>query len=483
VRYDRDIATSVIARLRERRDANHGRLPDGELARAAAFLEVAAPSLSRWVTSGVPPARRHMPSYDLQLDDEARAVLYQMNSSRAAAHAELVRLRGNDAPGLRKLQRAFRRMPEAAQAAIELGEKGWRQHRPVQQYEAEFRNQHWQADHQDLEIWVKPPGKHTKPVRPWLTIFVDCYSRAIMSYVVSLRPNQGHVLAGLGAAIRLRDGHGPFHGVPGWLTLDRGMENVADSVIEAIVMLRMTAMPTLPRHPEHNGKVERLHATITSMFLASLPGYIGGAKERDKKLSAGEFVFPLDVLLEELAKWVLSYNCERPHSALDGLTPLEAWNDDTTPISVPPDAMLRRYLLKGETRKVRRAVIEFDNRFYIARLLPGLEGRTVEIRYDPNDDFELEVYDGETWIDTAVQRDRATQTQTDDWVQAHQEIAEQHRRDKAAARKRARRRHKAMIDGSPSVETTNVPTTMPSAAREKRRREARRRALNRPLRK
>lgn len=78
--------------------------------------------------------------------------------------------------GLQKLQRAFRRMPEAAQAAIELGDKGWRQHRPVQQYEAEFRNQHWQADHQDLEIWVKPPGKHTKPVRPWLTIFVDCYS-------------------------------------------------------------------------------------------------------------------------------------------------------------------------------------------------------------------------------------------------------------------------------------------------------------------
>ena len=454
---DREIAESVVERLRGRRDANHGRLPDGELSRAADLLGVPSPSLSRWVTSGVPAALRRMPCYDLQQDGEAREVLYEKNDSRAAAHAELVRLRGHDAPTLRTFQRAFRRMPEAVQAAIEYGDDGWRQHRPVQQYEAEFRNQHWQADHQDLEIWVKPPGKHVNEVRPWLTIFVDCYSRAIMSYVVSLRPNQGHVLAGLGAAIRLRDGHGPFHGVPGWITLDRGMENVADAVIEAIVMLRMTAMPTLPRHPEHNGKVERLHATITSMFLASLPGYIGGAKERDKTLTAGDFVLPLDVFLEELATWVLSYNCERPHSALDGLTPLEAWNDDTTPISVPADAMLRRYLLKGKSRKVRRGVIEFDNRFYIARLLPGLEGRTVEIRYDPNDDFELEVYDGEMWIDTAVQRDRATPTQTDDWVQAHQEIADQHRRDKAAARKRAKRRHKAMIDGSPSVETTNVP--------------------------
>jgi len=482
VNYDRDIAASVVERLRERREANHGRLPDGELTRAADFLGVAAPSLSRWVTSGVPAPRRRMPCYELQHDEEAREVLYEKNKSRSAAHAEIVRLRGQDAPTLRTLQRAFRRMPEAAQAAIEYGDDGWRQHRPVQQYEADFRNQHWQADHQDLEIWVKPPGKHVKAVRPWLTIFVDCYSRAIMSYVVSLRPNQGHVLAGLGAAIRLRDGHGPFHGVPGWLTLDRGMENVADAVIEAIVMLRMTAMPTLPRHPEHNGKVERLHATITSMFLASLPGYIGGAKERDKTLSVGDFVLPLDVLLEELAKWVLFYNCERPHSALDGLTPLEVWNDDPTPISMPPDAMLRRYLLKGETRKVRRGVLEFKHRPYIARILPRHEGRRFEIRYDPNDDFELEVYDGEKWIGTAVQRDRATDAQVDDWVEAHQELAEQHRRDKAAARKRAKRRHRAMIDGSPSVETTNVPMRTPSAAREQRRREARRRALNRPLR-
>ena len=479
MRYDREIAETVVETLRERRDANHRRLPDGELARAADFLGVPSPTLSRWVTSGVPPARRRMPRYDLQRDDEARELVYEKNTSRSLAHAELVRLRGENAPSLRTLQRAFRRMPSGAQAALEQGDDGWRSHQPAERYEAAFRNAHWQADHQDMEIFVKPPGKHEKPVRPWLTVFVDCYSRAIMSYVVSMRPNQGHVLAGLGAAIRRREGEGPFHGVPGWITLDRGMENVADSVIEAIVMLRMTAMPTLPRHPEHNGKVERLHWTITSMFLADLPGYTGGAKERNKTLTAGNFVLPLDVLLEELAKWVRFYNCERPHKSLDGLTPLDAWNDDPTPISMPPEPMLRRYLLKGETRKVRRSVIEFHKRVYIGRELPGHEGRRLEIRYDPNNDFELEIYDGKTWIETAVQKDRATAAQTDEWIEAHQQIAEQHRRDKAAARRRARRRRNAMVDGSPSVDTTNVPMKTPSAAREKRRREARKRALER----
>jgi putative transposase len=248
------------------------------------------------------------------------------------------------------------------------------------------------------------------------------------------------------------------------------MENVADAVIEALVMPRMTAMPTLPCHPEHNGKVERLHGTITSMFLASLPGYTGGAKERDKTLTAGQFALPLDVLLAELATWVRSYNCDRPHRSLGGLTPL---------VSRPDDALLRRYLLKGQQRKVRRGAITFKHREYVARMLPGYEGRGVEIRYDPNDGFELELYDGERWIGTAVQRERATEEQIDEWVHAHEELAEQHRRDKAAARKRARRRHRAMIDGSPSVETTNVPAMTPGAARDRRRRDARKRALDR----
>ena len=479
MRYDRAVAGPVVQRLRESREAHNGRLPDGELAKAADFLGVPTPTLSRWVTDGVPGERRVMPRYDLQTDDEARAVLYEKNDSRAAAHAELKRLRGDKAPGLRQLQRAFRRLPAAMQAAIESGDPAWRQHRPAERYEAEYRNQHHQADHQQCEYWVQPPRKHTKPVRPWLTIFVDCYCRAIMAYVVSLRPNQGHVLAGLGAAIRLRDGHGPFCGVPGWLTLDRGMENIADSVIEAIVMLRMTAMPTLPRHPEHNGKVERLHATITSMFLASLPGFTGGSKDRDKKLSAGEFVLPLDVFLEELAKWVLFYNCERPHKSLGGLTPLEVWNADPTPISMPEEGMLRRFLLKGEIRKVQRGVITFNNNVYIADELPLYESEKLEIRHDVNDDFELQLYKGDKFIATAVQKDRATADQVDAWVEHHQELADQHSRDKAAARKRAKRRHQAMIDGSASVDTTNVPAMTPSAASAKRRRDARRQTLNR----
>ncbi|MBV8997586.1 MAG: hypothetical protein JO304_00905 [Solirubrobacterales bacterium] len=102
-----------------------------------------------------------MARYELEHDDEARAILYEKNGSRAAAHAELVRVRGDRTPSLRTLQRAYRRLPRGAQAAIEDGDAGWRQHQPAQRYEAGFRNDHWQADHQAMEIWVKPPSKRT----------------------------------------------------------------------------------------------------------------------------------------------------------------------------------------------------------------------------------------------------------------------------------------------------------------------------------
>lgn len=474
---DHDLALSVVDGLRARRGEHGSRLPDGVLADAAGVLGVSRPTLSRWMAEGVPAARRLMPRYALEDDDEARAVLYEKNFSRAAAHAELVRLRGDQAPSLRTLQRAFRGLPAGVQAAITDGEQGWRAHRPAQRYEPEFRNQHWQGDHQELDIWVRPAGRGRKALRPWLTVFEDCFSRAIMGYALSPRPNQGHVLAALGSAIRLRAERGPFCGVPQWLTTDRGMEFVADAVIEAVVMLRMTAMPTLPRHPEHNGKVERLHGTVGSMFLAGLPGYTGAARQRDGRLSAGEFVLPLDVFLAELAAWTHSYNTTKPHAGLDGRTPLQAWQQDPTPISRPPEAMLRRYLLKGESRVVRRTTITLRGRPYVAECLARYEGRRLELRHDPNDDFELELYDGEEWVGTAVQQEQATPAQIDAWVKANEAEEQRHRHDKSAARQRSKRRYRAMIDERPAVETTNVPAGAPEANRDRRRRQARARAL------
>ena len=49
--------------------------------------------------------------------------------------------------------------------------------------EAEGPNDIWQADHTLLDLWVQQDGGH--PARPWLTVIMDDYSRAIAGFGVS----------------------------------------------------------------------------------------------------------------------------------------------------------------------------------------------------------------------------------------------------------------------------------------------------------
>jgi putative transposase len=51
--------------------------------------------------------------------------------------------------------------------------------------EAERPNALWQADHTLLDIWVRHDGG--PPVRPWLTVIMDDYSRAIAGFGLSVQ--------------------------------------------------------------------------------------------------------------------------------------------------------------------------------------------------------------------------------------------------------------------------------------------------------
>jgi putative transposase len=51
--------------------------------------------------------------------------------------------------------------------------------------EAAHANAIWQADHTLLDLWVF--RENTPPARPWLTVIMDDYSRAIAGFGVSFR--------------------------------------------------------------------------------------------------------------------------------------------------------------------------------------------------------------------------------------------------------------------------------------------------------
>lgn len=475
---DREVASVVVQRLCNLKgESPDGRLPDGTLSRAADILGVPASTLSQWVTrGGLPPQRRKMPRYTLAGDDEALTVLTRFNAHRSTAYDHLVELRGaENMPSRSTFYRAFRALPRFERDGITLGEVGIRQHRAVKTYEPEHRNDHWQVDHQQLNIWIQPSNPKHHAFRPYMTVFEDAYSRAVMSYVISSQPNQSDVLNGLGAAVRLRPRMGPFCGVPRWLTSDRGTELISDSVIEALTLMQITAMPTLAGHPEHNGKVERLHQTIDTNFVTTLPGYLKGKSDRKGRPVGGNLAVPATEFYTKLKDWVEDYNLRRPHSALAGQTPLEAWNGDPTELSIPPESLLRRYLaVAGRLRTISRNVIRFggQDRHYIGDFLPERNGEQVEIRYDQNDSDHIEVYapDGEH-LGTAVRKDRATPEQTDAWVQKHEALEKRLRAAASAAGKDARRTATSVIDDRPPRETTDPP---PAAAQNAQHRRTRR---------
>ena len=94
----------------------------------------------------------------------------------------------------------------------------------VHRREATSANAIWQADHAQLDILlVREDGS---PAKPWLTVVIDDYSRAVAGYYLSFEPP-----AVLRTALALRQGiwrkedpHWPVCGIPSVLYTDHGSD-------------------------------------------------------------------------------------------------------------------------------------------------------------------------------------------------------------------------------------------------------------------
>jgi putative transposase len=113
------------------------------------------------------------------------------------------------------------------------------------------------------------------------------------------------------------------------------------------------------------------------------------------------------------ADWVRWYNHDKPHRRLDGRTPVQAWEDDTAPITRIGADKLRHLLLAAEERTVGKDGIHKGNLTYVAPELVGMGREKVLIRFMPHDDRSIEVYRGGEHLCTAHPADRLTAEQTE----------------------------------------------------------------------
>ena len=131
-----------------------------------------------------------------------------------------------------------------------------------------------------------------------------------------------------------------------------------------------------PYQPEGRGKIERCFRTVREQFLANL--------DPKRPLS-------LDELNDRLQVWIEGIYHRSEHSAL-GSTPLARWQRDIEHIrQLPPATDLHRLFFHRLDRVVRRdSTFLLHNRLYEAP--PHLAGHTVEVRFDPVNAAEVEIW-------------------------------------------------------------------------------------------
>jgi putative transposase len=272
-----------------------------------------------------------------------------------------------------------------------------------QKYELIYRrechraNEIWQADHTLLDLYLMDPkGKERKP---WLTIIIDDYSRAICGYYLSFdAPCALHTALSLRQAIwRKGNPNWPICGIPQSLYTDHGSDFMSLHIEQVCICLKIGMINSMIGRPQGRGKIERFFDTINERLLQQLPGYsIKGKATSNPSLDFKTFE-------ELLQKFILEEYHHTTHTTL-GETPLKKWGGDgflpQLPESLEELDLLLLYVEKP--RKVQRDGIRFSGLRYIAPTLAGFVGESVTIRYEPRDLAEIRVYHQEKFLCNAI---------------------------------------------------------------------------------
>ena len=456
----------LVERLRARRLA--GDLPSAEVRTAAREIGVGERTLWRWlaVTEPPPPRRARRDRYELtEADRDAYA---QWRGNVAAVHRAL-HADDTAGPSLRRLQAAFvRELSPAERAAAVDGVAGRRRHEVYLRWAPNRRNALWEGDHVELPVLVLAP-RAQRARKPWATLFVDGFSRLIMGWALSLYPTSAVVLAALRQGVVVDPARGPFGGLPETLRPDNGLEFVATALERSCAALGVDLVPTPPYTPHRKGKVERVNRTLGQEFLSGLPFYTHGPRAADGHLFGPDAEpMSLELFSHRFAEWVTDYNTARPHSGLDGQTPLARWSEDATPLREVEPERLRWMLMADVERTVNKDGVHFERVRFIAPELNGLVGERIQVRYTPHDLRQVEIFRSNVWLCTAYPQDTLTAEQRAAVLERRRADAVELGRRQRRASRRARAQLAPITKPGPGEDTTVITTEQDRQERRRR---------------
>lgn len=164
--------------------------------------------------------------------------------------------------------------------------------------EAPQPNLVWQSDM--TKVWAGPGTGWA-----YLVSVIDCCTRQIVGWDLSLRCRTQEALAALHRAVLEALPQGP-RGTGLTLTTDNGTQFTSARFVETLNRLGITHRRTAYNHPEGNSYIERFHRSL---------------KEEEVWLNEYQ---SFDQATSSIARWIEEYNHNRPHRGLHGQTPHEA---------------------------------------------------------------------------------------------------------------------------------------------------------------
>jgi putative transposase len=274
----------------------------------------------------------------------------------------------------------------------------------VHRHEASGPNAVWQADHTELDIWIK--DERGQPRKPWLTVIFDDYSRAAAGYSLFFgSPSAIQTALALRQAIWRKGRPGwQVCGIPEVFYTDHGSDFTSRHLEQVAADLKIRLVNSMVGRPRGRGKIERFFETVSQVLLPRLPGYAPAGTSPVAKLSLAE-------LAGECERYLVDEYHGEPHSTT-GFRPRERWESGGF-LPRMPDSLEQLDLLLltvARTRRVHRDGIRFSGLRYIDATLAGYVGEEVLLRYDPRDVAEVRVFHEGRFLCRAVCQELAGET-------------------------------------------------------------------------
>ena len=375
---------------------------DIPLACIAAEHDVAERTLRRWLAAyrangihGLERTRRSDADKRRRLDPDIEAFVRSMATKRprptaAAIHRKVqaeATTRGVPGASYSIVARIVRGIG-SARIAIATDAAVYRdRHELVHRRDAGAPNEMWQADHTVLDVLVLDNDRN--PIRPWLTVVMDDYSRAIAGYFLTAdAPSAANTALSFRQAIwRKGAPDWPVCGIPEQFYVDNGSDFVSEHIEQACIALKVRLIHSRPGRPRGRGKIERFFRTINDMFLPDIPGHLIKGKPLSKPaIDLAELTMQFERFLHEV------YH-RRKHGTT-GEEPLARWQAGGFLPAMPESREILDMLLLRvpKSRKVGRDGIRFMGRRYVEPTLAAFVGEQVVVLYDPRDLAEIHVH-------------------------------------------------------------------------------------------